>query len=116
MKKKGDNLLECIPKKNEEFTWKTDDDNNVVVTVIRKGFYNRIAQKFFKVPKSSEIKLDLYGSFVWQFIDGKNNIQQIADAVKSRFDKEAEPLYNRLIAFIKILKANKFIILERKDK
>ena len=34
-----------------------------------KGFYHKIAQKIFRRPRVSDIKMDKYGSFVWHAID-----------------------------------------------
>ncbi len=49
------------------------------------------------------------GSFIWKQIDGKKTIYEIALLVKDRYQEEAEPLYDRLIQYINILKNNKFI-------
>ena len=74
-----------------------------------KGFYNRLAQKFFKRPKVSYISLDEYGSFVWQQMDGKRNVYEISKLVSERFGKDAEPVVERLVKYIQILYQNKFI-------
>lgn len=110
MKKKSDkNYLDYVPVRNKEYTWEVVEDNIVEISVVNKGFFNTIAQKFFKAPKFSKIKLDKYGSIVWKAIDDKRDIGDVAQEVRSYFDDEEKVFYSRLIKFFQILKENKFI-------
>lgn len=109
MKKNKKNFLDFIPVCNPEYTWGKDKKGNVVVHVVNKGFYNWIAQKFFKRPRISDIALDHYGSFVWQQMDGKRNVYEISRIVQEQFGEEAESVVERLVRFIQILYQNKFI-------
>lgn len=104
-----DNCLEFIPTRNKKISWSVKE-NIVILEIERKGFFDKIAQKFFKRPKKSYIRLDELSSFVWLNIDGKRNINDIAMLVREKFKEKAEPLYNRLITFFKILYDNKFIL------
>lgn len=79
-----------------------------------KGVFNKIAQVLFKKPKYSYIELDEFGSFVWEQMDGKKTIYEIGTLVKERFGDKAEPLYERLSQYIKILHNNHFIVYENK--
>lgn len=108
-RKNQTNYLDFVPVKNKNFTWDTNEQGIVVVQIVRTGFYDKIAQKFFKVPATSKIDLDEYGSFVWKNIDGKKSIYDIAELVKVKFGKGAEPLYNRLVKYFQILHDHKFI-------
>lgn len=112
MKKKEENLLDYIPVMNSKYQWEKNEDGFVVIIVRNEGFYNKIAQKLFKVPAKSKISLDLYGTFIWELIDGKNTIYDISEKVKLRFGKDAEPLYNRLVKYFQILKEQNFVLLE----
>lgn len=107
--KKDKNFLDFVPIKNPNYLWHIDEENLVVVEVIHVGIINKIAQKIFKVPQKSDISLDEYGSFVWQYIDGKNTIHDISIKVSEKFGKDAEPLLNRLVQFFRILKDNSFV-------
>lgn len=109
MKKKKENFMDYIPVCNPKFTWDVDEKGIVTVHVINSGIYNWIAQKVFKKPRVSHIKLDEYGSFVWLQMDGKRNIFDISKLVETQFGKEAEPLLNRLVKYFQILYDNKFI-------
>lgn len=107
--KKKKNFMDFIPVCNPTNEWDADEDNIVTVHVVNKGFYNLIAQKLFKRPRVSHIKLDKYGSFVWQQMDGKRTVFDISKLVEDKFGKEAEPVVERLVKYFQILYQNKFI-------
>lgn len=109
-KSNNENFLERIPVLNPNIRWNTDKDNIVTLEIDNKGFYNRIAQKFFKRPPVTYIHLDKTGSFVWPLIDGKKDIITLGVSVKEHFGDEAEPLYERLAKFFQILESYKFIL------
>lgn len=110
MKKKiSNNYLDKIPFKNPEIKWETDSEEKVTLLIENKGFFNRMAQKFLKKPKISQIHLDENGSFVWPLIDGVKDITEIGKYVKEHFGEKAEPLYERLAKFFKILESYNFI-------
>ncbi|WP_158523401.1 PqqD family protein [Clostridium taeniosporum] len=116
MKKKNINYLDYVPVRNPKFTWESIENDIVVVEVIRTGIFDKIAQKIFKVPRKSEIKLDQHGSFVWNCIDDIKNIGEIAETVKKNFDDDDKVFYQRLIKFFEILKNNKFVIYKDLNK
>lgn len=107
--KKSKNYLDYIPEKNPALPWKQDEEGIVTVDVKHRGIAARIAQVAFDRPKISHIRLDSFGSFIWLQIDGEKSIYQIGQLVKEHFGKEAEPLYERLLTFFRILKENKYI-------
>lgn len=114
MAKNKENFLDYIPRPNALYEWKTNDVGNIEIRVHNKGVFNKLAQVFFKRPKYSNIELDEFGSFVWKSMDGKRSIYEIGKSVKENFGEKAEPLYERLAAFIKILHNNHFIVYENK--
>ena len=63
--------------------WEVLEDGLVEVTVENKGFFNVIAQKCFHRPRTSYIKLDEYGSCVFQQIDGEKSIYEIGQILES---------------------------------
>lgn len=107
--KNDKNYLDYIPVRNKEYEWNILSDGIIEVMVINKGFFNKIAQTFFKAPKVSKIKLDEYGSIVWKAIDDKKDIGQISQEIRDKFDDDEKIFYSRLIKFFQILKENKFI-------
>ena len=105
---KSENLLEFVPiRKIERFS--TDEKGIITLEIENKGFFNRFAQKLFKKPKISYIHLDEMGSFVWPLIDGERNITDIGVFVKEHFGEKAEPLYERLAKYFKVLESYGFI-------
>ena len=111
-KKKNENYLERIYEKNSEIIWNRDEDGIVTLEIKNKGIFNTIAQRLFKKPPVSYIHLDKLGSFVWPLIDGGRDIITIGEDVRDHFENEAEPLYERLAQFFKILESYNFIKLQ----
>lgn len=106
--KNSKNFLENKPKKNPNINW-TVKDGKVTLEIENKGFFNRIAQKLFKKPKISYIHLDETGSFIWPLIDGETDIADLGKQLKGHFGEKAEPLYERLSNYIKILESYGFV-------
>lgn len=109
MKKKNDNnYLDYIPVKNPEIEYEEDENGKVTVYIEWKGFYHRIAQKFFRRPRVSDVKLDNYGSFVWLAIDDIKDVHQLSKELDAQFPKMEKSL-SRLIKFLEILHDNHLI-------
>lgn len=117
MAKKTDNFLNYIPMRNPHFTWRCKSENNrIEVSVPNTGFFNRIAQLFFHRPKVSRIELDDIGSFLWQQIDGTHTVGQLADALQAEFGEQVQPLYDRIVQYLRTLQGLRFIYYpKRKD-
>lgn len=108
-----ENFLDFIPVPNRKYDWDMED-GYVTVHVVHDGFYDRIAQKFFRRPRISHIRLEEFGSFLWQRMDGKRSILELADLLKEEFGDRAEPLYPRVARYMRMLQNNRFIALMRK--
>ena len=112
MKKKNvitKNYLEGIPLRHPDINWSKEDEGIVTLEIENTGFMNRVAQKFFKKPKSRYVHLDDMGSFVWSVMDGKKDLIKIGEEVKEHFGEKAEPLYERLAKYFQILESYHFI-------
>ena len=114
MAKQKKNFLDYVPHKNKENTWSKEPGGIIVVHAVHRGFFSLLARKCFARPRVSNIHLDEYGSFVWKQIDGKKTIGQLAEILKSEYGSDAEPLYNRLVHYIKVLYNNKLIVWKKK--
>ncbi|MBE5942297.1 MAG: PqqD family protein [Lachnospiraceae bacterium] len=112
-KQKDSNYLDFVPKRNENFSWETDESGTVVVSVEHKGFFDKIAQKYFGKPAVSQIHLEEMGSFIWPLIDGERDVMQIGKEVKEHFGEKAEPLYPRLVQYMAMLENQGFVIIEK---
>ena len=113
MKKKKDiisqNYLEKIPVRPEHIKWSKEENGIVTLEIENKGFFNHVAQKFFKKPKVSYVHLDEMGSFVWPLLDGEKNIIDLGKLVEAEFGEKANPLYERLAKYFQILSSYDFI-------
>ena len=85
------------------------EEGEVTVDMENKGFTNKIAQKFFKRPEVSHIKLEGMGSFIFLCVDGKRSVYDIGQLVKEKYGDEAEPLYERLSVYMKKLEEVGFV-------
>ena len=115
-KTKRENYLDFVPMTNPHNSWSENEQGIVTIDMVHRGFYDRIAQKFFHTPRVSPIALDEYGSFLWKEIDGVQSVGALAQRMKARFGDDAEPLYDRLVKYMQILHNNEFILFVGKDK
>ena len=110
--KEKKNYIDNIPRINA-MKWEVLEDGIVEITVENTGFYNKVAQRLFKKPRYSFIKLDEYGSFVWQQIDGKKSIYEIGKELGNKHKGASDQLYERLSKYFGILERNKYIVFEK---
>ncbi len=111
----GENFLDFVLMHNPRNTW-DEKDGVVTIHMVHRGFYHTIAQRFFRKPRVSHVDLDAQGSYLWQQIDGVRTVEQLAERMHAHFGEAAEPLYDRLVTYIKILRNNGFVLLVGKDK
>lgn len=109
MKKKKENYLDYIPKKSKEIDWREKENGLTQIIIYRDSLFDKLIRKLFFTPEKYKVDLDHLGSFVWNLIDGEMSVYEISILVKDEFGEAAEPLYERLIQYMKILKNNKFI-------
>lgn len=110
MKKRiSENYLTKIPIRNPEIKWEANSHELITLFIENRGVFNRLAQRFFKKPKTSQVHLDQNGSYAWSLIDGERDIIEIARFVDERFGEEAHPLYKRLARFFQTLETHGFI-------
>lgn len=107
--KSDKNYLDFIPVKSEVFRYSIDENGKVTIDILNKGVFNRIAQKFFKKPEYTHVHLDEMGNFIWPLIDGRKTVYDIAQLVKEHFGEKAEPLYNRLVMYMRTLESYGFV-------
>lgn len=116
MSKKVKNYLDFVPIKNENIKWLEDNFGIITLEISRNGLFDKIAQKAFKAPHKSYIKLDRHGSFVWKCIDDNKSVYELSKDVKRHFGDDAEPLIERLVEFITILESNRFVKFKKGGK
>ncbi len=109
-KRENENYLERKPKRHSAINWQTEENGCITLLIENTGFMNRLAQKFFKKPKTSYVHLDEMGSFIWPLLDGEKTIAEIGKEVETHFGEKANPLYERLAKYIQILESYHFVL------
>ena len=104
-----ENYLEKIPVQKESLNWSVDESGAVTLEIENRGLANKLFQLILKKPKVSFIHLDEMGNFIWPLIDGEKNVYQLGKLVKEHFGEKAEPLYERLAQFFRVLDSYHFI-------
>jgi len=108
---KEDNFMLYIPKKK----LKTFEVNKGIVKLL--FHHDKIMEKFGRwlVKKSnvSDMELDKLGSRVWILIDGNNTVHDIGKIISCEFGESAEPVYYRLLMFLRYLNKKGWIIFDR---
>lgn len=111
---KDDNFLLYIPSKRLT----TFEVNKGKVLLI--FHHNKPIEKFVrwmvKKPYTSDMQLDDLGSLVWLSINGESTVYEIGEILKEKFGKGCEPVYDRLIMFIRYLHKRGWITLDRGDQ
>lgn len=108
-KKKKENFLDFIPKKEPKISWEINDNDLIKLTIPRDSIFDKIAYKVFKASNKHVLDLDANGSFVWQCIDGQSTVYDISQKIHNKFGNDAEPVIERLVTYLNILKNNEFI-------
>lgn len=106
---KSKNIFDLTYYRNPDLKWHVLEDGIVELELEHKGPFAFIAQKVFRRPRISYIKLDALGSFVWSELESTHDIQTLSVAVHERFGEEAEPLLPRLGQFFNLLERYGFI-------
>lgn len=112
MKKKeviSANYLDFVPRHRPSLQYTMDNQGKITLLQENKGVFHFLEQKILKKPKVSQIHLDEMGNFVWPLIDGTRTVYEIAELVKAEFGDKAEPLYDRLVQYIRNLEAYGFV-------
>lgn len=102
------NLLELVPERC--WTSMTRDDGIVEVDMPR--FHVAWMQKYL-VPKGKypyiRIKLDPFGSHVWNAIDGTTNIGDLSERLRTEYGDAVEPVHDRIAVFFRQLHQRGFV-------
>lgn len=108
-----DNFLLFVPhKKHKDWIEK----KGIVYLVFHHDHpIQKAANWLVKKSNTSDLKLDELGSTVWKAIDGKRNIYEIGEVVKAKFGASCEPVYERLIMFVRYLNRRGWIYFENTE-
>ena len=76
------------------------------VVVMAPKFRNRLGKRMVSLMRKDQeynLRLDEFGSTVWDLIDGRHTVGQIAEGLADRFGEEAQPALPRLLMFLRSL-------------
>ena len=111
----AENLLDYAPQ--PVILWQMDANGHVVLKLPR---FNSRLLKSLLLPRMKNphlsIHLDVFGTWVWQEMDGKKTVAEIAKSLSVQFGDAVEPVYERLGLFINLLARRKFIILSKNQE
>lgn len=100
-RKAADNFLLYIPVKNHN-NWMQKD--NIIYLVFRHDRpIERFAAWLTRKPTIRDIKLDKLGTRVWQLMDGNTTVFKIGQLLSQEYGKGCEPVYERLIVYLRYL-------------
>ena len=111
-KKPSINYMDQIPVPNKTLPWRLRKDGLIEIDITHKGFYHRIAQKYFKKPKVSHIALDAYGSLVWQSMKDGHTIYDIILIMEESYPNEKDRMLDRVVTYMATLERNGFITMQ----
>jgi hypothetical protein len=102
------NLFDLVPVICEHITTENEGELSVIAF---PRFRSKFMQKYF-VPKSKSaiirIRLEEHGTAVWNLIDGKRTVREIAEALAEHFNHEANYEY-RITSYLTQLQKQGFI-------
>ncbi|MDR2682904.1 MAG: PqqD family protein [Dysgonamonadaceae bacterium] len=102
------NLFDLVPIISEHIT--TENEGGLSVIAFPR-FRSKFMQKYF-VPKNKpaviRIRLEEHGTAVWNLIDGKRTVREIAEALAEHFNQEENYEY-RITTYLSQLQKQGFI-------
>lgn len=108
-KKLSPNYMDLVFTPAEKLHWEQRKDGMVILDMVNKGFFHKIAQLFFHKPRVSHIALDKYGTKLWLALDGKRTVYDVIAEMQKAFPAEKERMTDRVITFLCTLQTNHFI-------
>lgn len=109
--KREDNFLLYVPKRKH----KTFEVRNEKVYLL--FYHDKLIERFLRwlvrKPRVSDIEFDEIGSLVWLLIDDERSVYQIGQELREKLGERCEPLYERLIMYIRYLNKKGWIGFEK---
>jgi hypothetical protein len=114
-KKQTENMLDLIPVVSKHITTEKEGELSVIAF---PRFRSAFLQKHLTLRHKSpiiRIKLEEHGTAVWNLIDGKRTVGEIAHTLAQHFNEEKNYEY-RITTYLLQLQAQGFIKIERPSK
>lgn len=114
--KKDKNFLDFVPKAAECIRVVEEENGLNHLDILHGRWADKLAQKLFKKPSTTHVELEKFGSYIWTCIDGERSIYEISCLVKAKFGDEAEPLYERIVPYFRMLKEKGYVTWVREGR
>lgn len=99
--------LEYIYQIKPKIQWETRD-GVVYVSSANDHWSQRCMRRLgFRIPKTTTIQLDRYGSVILPLIDGSNSILDIGKKLAYEVEEARQDLYERLTSYLSYLEHEK---------
>lgn len=109
---KGDNFLLYVPKKKHvEYEVR---NHRVFLIFHHTKPIEKLLRWLVKKPYISDVELDEIGSEIWKLIDGNTSVYEIGQKLFEKFGKKCEPIYDRLILYLRYLNKKGWVSFEKK--
>jgi hypothetical protein len=107
------NLLELKPARKRDWV---EEEGRVVVLMpkFRHPWVAPWLQPMLRKPEV-RVKLDDLGSAVWKLCDGATTVARMAEVIQKRFGPEAEPVHERIGAFLRKLEDGDLVAITPPD-
>ena len=109
----NDNFMDFVPVRSEKFRWEQDDEGRVKIYVEHNGMFDKVAQALFGKPKVTTVDLQPIGDYIWTKLDGTLTVYELGQKVSAKYGDEAEPLYPRIVQYLKMLEKYGFITIRK---
>ncbi len=113
MKKNKDNFLLYIPSKNHHI-WE-EKNGSVYLIIHHDKLIEKIVAWLTKRSVVTDVKLDELGTYVWKEIDNNKTIYDIGQSLSKEFGEKCEPIYERLIMYLRYLNKKGWIKFRKEE-
>jgi hypothetical protein len=98
----GVNLLDVCPIRQAD--WREEDERATLTRRHPKARGKRgLAARLDHWLGTPHLKLDRTGTFAWTRFDGRTTVRDVAAALRQEYGESAEPVEQRLGAFVRLL-------------
>lgn len=93
--------LAVIFDKSDNIHFEVSKEGIVIILLEQKHFVQRIFRRLgMDIPLYRRVRLDAKSSFVFNHIDGRKNVEDLGELLKTEFGEEVYPIYPRLLTFL----------------
>lgn len=112
-KNNKDNFLLYIPNKTHQ-AWE-EKNGSIYLIIHHDKLVERVASWLTKRPTVTDIKLDELGTFIWKEIDNQKTVYDIGQCLFKEFGAKCEPIYERLIMYLRYLNKKGWIRFRKEE-